>query len=146
VAWLLDEFLASGVEGTGAPLPRLSAAVRRHLLMWPWPGNVRELKNVASWLAAMSRDEPLQLSDLPERLRAPMTRPPGPWAPELRLDLNYMDARRLFLDEFQSRYVLAQLEAHGGNVSEASRAAGMDRRSIQRILSRLRGRVVSEGE
>lgn len=146
IEYLLDEFLTAGVDGTDRPLPRLAPAARRHLLSWPWPGNVRELKNVASWLVAVARDAPLELVDLPERLRSPAPRTPGPWVPELRLDLDYMEARRLFLDEFQVRYVIAQLEAHGGNVSEAARAAGMDRRSIQRILARRRERVAAEGE
>jgi two-component system response regulator HydG len=59
-------------------------------------------------------------------------------ASEIRVDLPYMDARRVFLDDFQQRYVEAVLEANDGNVSAAARAAGMDRRSIQRILKRSR--------
>jgi two-component system response regulator HydG len=59
-------------------------------------------------------------------------------ASEIRVDLAYMDARRLFLDDFQQRYVEAVLHAHDGNVSAAARAAGMDRRSIQRIQKRAR--------
>ena len=57
---------------------------------------------------------------------------------DVRVDLPYMEARRAWLDLFQERYVLAQLEAHDGNVSAAARASDMDRRSIQRILTRLR--------
>ncbi len=59
----------------------------------------------------------------------------------IRIDLPYMESRRAWLDVFQERYILAQLEAHNGNVSATARAAGMDRRSIQRILARVRGEV-----
>jgi two-component system response regulator HydG len=59
-------------------------------------------------------------------------------ASEIRVDLSYMEARRVFLDDFQLRYVEAVLAAHDHNVSRAARAAGMDRRSIQRIQSRAR--------
>ncbi len=143
VELLLDEFLAAGVDGTKRSLPALSQPARRHLLTWPWPGNVRELRHVAAYLVAIATDVPLELSDLPPLLLGPPPRPPGPWSPDLRLDLDYMEARRLFLDEFQIRYVLAQMEAHTGNVSAAARAGGMDRRSIQRILTRARARWVA---
>jgi ActR/RegA family two-component response regulator len=51
-----------------------------------------------------------------------------------------MEARRQVLDWFQDRYVLQLLELHDQNVSAAARAAGLDRRSIQRVLARHRQR------
>jgi transcriptional regulator of acetoin/glycerol metabolism len=97
---------------------------------------------VAAYIAAMTPGGRVRFEDLPANLRR--TAPDMPVqhsqaGPDVRLDLSYMDARRDWLDLFQERYVSAQLEAHGGNVSAAARAAGMDRRSIQRILSRIRG-------
>jgi ActR/RegA family two-component response regulator len=55
----------------------------------------------------------------------------------IHADLPYAQARRAWLDHFQERYVAAILDANDGNVSAASRASGMDRRSIQRILKRI---------
>ncbi len=133
VADLLERFLD---EAAGdRPAVRLSPSARRHLLSWPWPGNVRELRNVAQWVTAMAEDT-ADLAHLPPSVRgAPMTSRAGR---DLYLDLPYLQARRAVLDAFQVRYVLGQLDAHGGNVSAAARAAGMDRRSIQRILGRAR--------
>jgi DNA-binding NtrC family response regulator len=139
---LVQHFLEDGARESGRAPPRLDAALKRHLEAWPWPGNVRELRNVASWLAAMSRGPTAGLEDLPPQHRRPPPGLPDPSAAgaiaDVRIDMPYMEARRLWLDAFQQRYVEALLDAHGGNVSQAARAAGMDRRSIQRIAARKR--------
>ena len=49
-----------------------------------------------------------------------------------------MEARRQWLDAFQLHYIRVLLEEHEGNISRAARAAQMDRRSIQRMVKRLR--------
>lgn len=140
---LLEHFLTESCEGNRHP-PELEPDVRVHLRRWPWPGNVRELRNVASFVAAMTPGSRVRMEDLPPAL---LRRPPevadaalpvGLSASEVRIDLPYIEARRLFLDDFQQRYVEAILEAHNGNVSAAARSAGMDRRSIQRIMKRAR--------
>jgi len=144
---LLDGFLAeASAEGHRSP-PRLEPQVRAHLARWPWPGNVRELKNAAAYLAAMTRGGRVRFEDLPPSLRRAAPDLPVQHAHTglgVRLDLPYMEARRAWLDLFQDRYVTAQLDAHEGNISAAARAAGMDRRSIQRILSRVRGRSTED--
>ncbi len=141
---LLEHFLADAAARADRPAPRLEARLRDWLMRWPWPGNVRELRNIAQYLTAMTRGPHAGLEHLPPRLLSEPT-PAGQPAPGavsavsaavVRTDLPYMEARRLWLDDFQTRYVLAVLEAEGGNVSAAARAAGMDRRSIQRILKR----------
>ncbi|MBX2800043.1 MAG: sigma-54 dependent transcriptional regulator [Myxococcales bacterium] len=140
---LFEHFLEESCRGSRHP-PELEPDVRVHLRRWPWPGNVRELRNVASFVAAMTPGGRVRMEDLPPAL---LRRPPevadtaipvGLSSTEVRIDLPYIEARRLFLDDFQQRYVEAILEAHDGNVSAAARSAGMDRRSIQRIMKRAR--------
>lgn len=138
---LFDSFVRDALGGESTP-PPLDPAVRVHLRRWPWPGNVRELRNVAQYVAAMTLGSRVRMEDLPPALLRPPPSLPEASLPmifpasEIRIDLPYMEARRLFLDDFQQRYVEAILEAHEGNVSAAARAAGMDRRSIQRIVRR----------
>ena len=139
---LLDVFMEEAAEAAGRMVPVLDPNVRVHLRRWPWPGNIRELRNVASYLAAMTQGGRVRMEDLPATLHRPPPEVPdarmgaGLSQDDCRIDLPYMEARRLFLDDFQQRYITAILEAHEGNVSGAARAAGMDRRSIQRILKR----------
>ena len=138
---LFETFLLEATPEGQLP-PGLDPAVRVHLRRWPWPGNVRELRNVAQYVAAMTTGSRVGMEDLPPSLLRPPPELPDTQLPmvfpasEIRIDLPYMEARRLFLDDFQQRYVEAVLEAHSGNVSAAARAAGMDRRSIQRIVKR----------
>ncbi len=135
---LVDRLLDAACERVGRSVPSLDPRVREHLRRWPWPGNVRELVNVVDYLAAMTRGGRVTLTDLPPQLnRAPAVTSVG--KPPIRTDLPYLDARREWLDAFQDLYVRQLLEEHEGNVSAASRAAQMDRRSIQRILARQRG-------
>ena len=143
VDFLFDHFLRAEATAQGrAPVP-VTAALRRALRRWPWPGNVRELLNVARYLTAMTRGE-ADVADLPARLRGHVPRPGvAITAPTPRTDLPYLEARRAWLDTFQAAYVEAVLEEHGGNISAAARASGMDRRSIQRILRRAREQAVS---
>ncbi len=142
---LFARFMGDFCEPTGRQPPVLKPDVRVHLRQWPWPGNIRELRNVASYVAAMTPGGRVRMEDLPPTLLRPPPEVPDAEMPvglgrstDVRIDLPYMDARRLFLDDFQQRYVEAILEAHDGNVSAAARAAGMDRRSIQRILKNAR--------
>jgi DNA-binding NtrC family response regulator len=122
--------------------PVLDSSVRALLERWEWPGNVRELKNLAQYVAALAGGR-IHLQDLPPAYRGSLPERSvaavgGGASVAIRTELPYLEARRVWLDEFQIRYVEAQLAAHGGNVSAAARAAGMDRRSIQRVISRLR--------
>lgn len=136
---LSEHFLALQAEREGRPLPRLGPALRRHLRGLSWPGNVRELRHAMAYLAVVPTREELGVEDLPPRLQY-LVAPPeaGDGGPPIRTDLPYLDARRLWLDAFQHRYVSALLKEHGGNVSAAARAADLDRRTIQRIRARLR--------
>ena len=141
---LLEHFMERAAAENDREPPQLTASAQRTLLDWPWPGNVRELRNVANYITAMTRGDRVTTQDLPPTLmRPPPTLSGSRWKgvvglAEVRVDLPYMEARRLYLDDFQLRYVEAILEAHDGNVSAAARAAGMDRRSIQRIMARLK--------
>jgi DNA-binding NtrC family response regulator len=140
VRLLFDRFLEAASREARRATPTLDPSFEVFLTRWAWPGNIRELKNLAMYLAALAGPR-IRRDDLPPMYRdgalGPEPAPAGPGGPAVRTDLPYLEARRVWLDSFQLRYVEAQLLAHGGNISAAARAAGMDRRSIQRVLARL---------
>jgi two-component system response regulator HydG len=141
---LCQHFLAVEATAAGRPTPGLTPVLQRHLRRLAWPGNVRQLRNTMAYLAVVPGRAQLEIDDLPPRLR----RRPSPTAatrpPPVRTDLPYMDARRLWLDTFQRLYLLTLLAEHDDNISAAARAAGLDRRTIQRTLARLRDDDVDE--
>ena len=119
-----------------------------------WPGNVRELFNCARYLTGLTVGDIAKLSDLPPRIResslneAPASigstlqeNPPTSSnlsldMPAIRYDLSYKKAKRLWLEVFEYAYVTRLLETHDGNISHAARSAGIDRKSIQRLMKR----------
>ena len=135
VRLLAEHFLHTESKRLGRTPPKLSHRLFNHLDKLSWPGNVRELRHAMAYLAVVPQGARVDIDDLPPRLRR-LTAAPV-LGPDVRTDLPYLEARRVWLDAFQARYVQALLDEHGGNVSAAARAAGLDRRTIQRIRGRL---------
>ncbi len=122
---LLVESLLQGLGADGsasAPLrgPEFLAGLARAA----WPGNVRELRN-----------------HLERCLVLDQVMPPGDALPAeagLVVDASvpYARARDQAIAEFERHYAEALLRLHGGKVTAAAKAAGMDRRYLHRLLKR----------
>ena len=94
-----------------------------------WPGNVRQLRNYIEQCLVLDELPPME-----EEWRSPSSISVDP-------RLSYAEARRRALDAFERAYLQRLLELHGGSVSEAARAAGINRVYMHRLLRRhaLRG-------
>jgi len=93
-----------------------------------WPGNVRELRNYLERCLVFGEQMPLGDDARVSR--------PAVAAPSVDANLPYTEARRRALDVFEAGYVRALLEAHGGRVATAARAAGVDRVYLYRLIRR----------
>jgi transcriptional regulator with GAF, ATPase, and Fis domain len=130
----------------------VSPEVLKVFRAYHWPGNVRELCNAVERAIPFSDGLVITLDSLPESLRA-ASRPEEntPALPEAeggrssRLDaselervssLPFKDAKDQLIEAFERQYLIDLLERHGGNVSRAARAAGMDRKSVSRLLKK----------
>jgi transcriptional regulator with GAF, ATPase, and Fis domain len=103
-----------------------------------WPGNVRELRNYierstllgfVSEPARESRACPVLQRGESVRARAIEGMVP--------LDLPLKDARRAWTQSFETVYVRSMLLRTRGNVTRAAELAGVNRRFMQRLVSRL---------
>jgi two-component system response regulator HydG len=137
IGGLVSHFLDKISSERDCTRPKFNDDLTRWFLTYGWPGNVRELRNLLQYFCALFPGRLVGRIHLPARFRVER---PGELNPvgKVRTDLPYIEARRQYLDRFQRQYVTAILEEHDGNVSRAATAAGMDRRSIQRILKRSR--------
>ncbi len=134
VKLLAQTFLArygkSGEQWVRGFEPQAMAALEAYT----WPGNVRELQNVIERACALACGETIGLDDLPAYLRAaPSSRDElsaPPFWPTLK------EARRRWLEDLDAAYLRAVLEKEHGNVSQAARTAGVDRKTIRRLLNR----------
>lgn len=121
---LVEVFLKhSGANDAEAQTLRSDEFMRR-LQLGSWPGNVRELFNHVE--RCMLMQTPLTPQ---ETMREGLP---------LRVDAkrSYAEGRRIALEQFEREYVEALLKAHGGKISEAARAAGMDRAYLHRLVRR----------
>jgi len=112
------------------PVETISAAAQRVMLEYPWPGNVRELANAIEYALATSHGPSIEPADLPPEICqsvVPLT--PAPLA-ETPSDLGLRD----LIDE----QIRRALKLSDGNRSEAARVLGIDRRTLQRHLARLK--------
>lgn len=106
----------------GAPQRRFDAAALARLGSAPWPGNVRELENVVHRAFLRGDGEALELPADADAAQA---------APEA-----FNHARAQLLASFEERYVRHMLAATHGNVSEAARVSGKERRVFGRMMKR----------
>ena len=132
------------IETLGRPTLRLSPEAESMIVHSVWAGNVRELLNCIRFITSLVEGDVVGTADLPAKVRSGAgdgsPYPSQTEAEAIDLRMPYKEAKRAWLDRFEDAYVTALLEQHGGNVSAAAAQAGMDRRSIQRILKRRRER------
>jgi two-component system response regulator GlrR len=92
-----------------------------------WPGNVRELERSIQRAVILASRPLLDAADieLPE--------PAG--VAKLAVS-NFRRAKTEAIDHFERVYLTNLLAVHQGNVTRAAKAAGKERRSFQRLLSK----------
>jgi DNA-binding NtrC family response regulator len=123
IPMLIEELLIRGGHGDepGAAALRAPDTLAR-LSRHAWPGNVRELRNFIERHLAFGGDL------VPDDTGAEL--------PAIDPSTPYRIARKRWLARFERAYLEALLEAHGGNVTVAAKAAGIDRVYLHRLLAR----------
>lgn len=108
------------------PIAGLVRRAQTRLATYPWPGNVRELENVMGNACMMAEGNLIDIGDLPDRLRGPVSDEAG------------TDDSFLSLEELQRRHILRVLEGVGGNKARAAEVLGIGRATIYQMLSRIK--------
>ncbi|MCB9677358.1 MAG: sigma 54-interacting transcriptional regulator [Alphaproteobacteria bacterium] len=112
-----------------------------------WPGNIRELKNTVLRCIPFCDGDLIDLHALPDGLRGskasagplPEAEPTEDGMDGLPLpdsELSMREAKDQLINAFERRYLEDLLERCDGNVSKAARSAGVDRKTITRLLKR----------
>ena len=60
----------------------------------------------------------------------------GGWKPSAVQNLPLREAREEWLRTFTEEYLTDLLRRHGGNISQAAKTAGVDRKTLHRLLAR----------
>ncbi len=104
------------------------------LQQYSWPGNVRELENVVERAVVLCRADTVTMRQLPHKLREDDYAKNGDQADYAHL--SFAAAKRLAVQAFEKRYLTQLLTRTGGNISQSSREAGLDRSNFRRILKK----------
>ena len=139
---LVEHFVKEALDGDEAEAAEVLAGISdqhwQGLMQHPWPGNVRELRNFIERTIAVSGG--VEESPAPPSRGAPGDGPgrDGASGSDGSVDLSrpFIEAREALLARFERGYLEAMLARHGGNISRAARAAGLDRMHFKRILQR----------
>jgi DNA-binding NtrC family response regulator len=99
-----------------------------------WPGNIRELEGLIYREAMICDENTLRL------------RPPKCYCSERRHGkdrrdqvfdgISYSSAKSLIIEQFDRRYLVSLMEQTRGNVSQAARLAGKERRAFGKLLKK----------
>jgi transcriptional regulator with PAS, ATPase and Fis domain len=123
---LVDQF----VERMSARVGRAVLGVADDAMAWlrghSWPGNVRELQNLVEQAVAIGEHDVITLDDVRREASGVAAPDDDP--------LETAIASHTPLEAIELAYIRRTLEACGGNVSEAARRLGIDRRTLYRRL------------
>jgi DNA-binding NtrC family response regulator len=130
---LLGDRLSEGERVAGPNLQRLTS--------YCWPGNVRELRNCLNRAHALATraSGKVKFDDLVLNLAADEEQPAtlGFSFPGVDVPLPYKDAKQRLMAQFESAYVQSLLHRHGGNITQAAKAAGLSRKHLYELLGHL---------
>jgi DNA-binding NtrC family response regulator len=133
---LIQHFLAKASGELDTDLKRISTEAVEVMMGYSWPGNIRELENEVARLVALCPEDEITVEDLSPKLATTEAEPRLLVSNQSMSEQSYKKAKRLFMDTFQYHYVKAQLKKHSGNISRASSASGMERRTFQRLMKK----------
>jgi len=121
----------------------INDAAMSALESYAWPGNVRELQNVIERACALTEGPTVSTADLPEHVskggRGPLATgaaPAGGGDLTLPPGLGLKEAKERWMGTLEAKYLRDLLARHGGNVSAAAKAAGIDRKTFHRLINK----------
>lgn len=121
-------------QGPGAPcVPDLDQAAADLLCRYPWPGNVRELQNVIERAAVLADGPVITNTHLPERLRVGGADDSGSGSAEAA---SFKHAKQAAVTTFERSFLIDLLKRHDGHMGRAAREAGVDRKTIERMVKK----------
>jgi DNA-binding NtrC family response regulator len=119
-----------------AGAPQLAAQVGGEALdrltRYHWPGNVRELRNVITRAVALAGPDD-DFQSLPFVLRPTMA---APDEVSFKADKPFHEAKDALVARFEREYLTDLVQRAGGNLSQAARIAGLERKFLYKVLER----------
>ena len=109
------------------PPKQIAPQAMEVLLNHQWPGNIRELENAIERACVTSRDNVIQVENLPRELVVP---PASKLPVHIDLNRSLPQLLRDVIASIEQQYICKALKKSRGNVGRCARICGMSRRSI----------------
>ncbi|WP_376967771.1 sigma-54 dependent transcriptional regulator (plasmid) [Azospirillum sp. A26] len=134
IGLLARHFLARFAGLYAGAVPQLDHDAEEWLAAQPWPGNVRQLENLMHRAYVLARDGRVRRADVVPG-PAPASLPEAE-AVAVMHEGGLKAGRERQAREFEVAYLRRLLALTHGNVTEAARRAGTERRAMGRLLKR----------
>ncbi len=123
---------------------RLSEQGLDHLKQQLWPGNIRELENCLLRAFLLSPNETLEfeneilLQPAEDQLSSNFQSPQNDisFTQSTNSPLSFQDAKEIAITQFEESYLALVMRIAEGNVSEAARISGKERRALGKLLQK----------
>jgi len=127
---LAEYFLDKFKKETGRRIEGFSPEVIEQLQKYSWPGNVRELKNVIERGVVLAGGSMIESDDvILTKLQATEQHAPTP-------TVNSAPFQLQTLEEIEALHIAATLESTGWNKSQAAKALGIERSTLDRKIKK----------
>jgi DNA-binding NtrC family response regulator len=128
---LVQHFVQKYRTRLGKQIDGVTPAALARFASYEFPGNVRELENKVHQAMVMATGQVIDIDDVV--LPTPTTT-----TSQLRVDVTrpFRDVKQETIEAFERAYLTELLRAHRGNLAQAARAAGMDRKNLWAMVER----------
>jgi two-component system response regulator AtoC len=132
IALLVQHFVQKYRTRLGKQIDGVTPAALARFASYEFPGNVRELENKVHQAMVMATGQVIDTDDVV--LPAPAVTASS----HLRVDVTrpFRDVKQETIEAFERSYLTELLRAHRGNLAQAARAAGMDRKNLWSMVER----------
>ncbi len=130
IALLVHHFVQKYRARLGKPIDGVSPGALSRLCAYDFPGNVRELENKIHQAMVIASGPMIEEHDV--------ALPPAGQSGAVRVDVDrpFRELKQEVIDAFERGYLTELLAAHRGNLAQAARAAGMDRKNLWSLVER----------
>ncbi len=132
---LANHFIGVGSKRFRVPTRTIHPSTLEWFGRYHWPGNIRELENLVYREILLSDTNETLIKVVQPGEGTDMCPAPNR-SKEIWENLPYRQAKRIALNEFESRYLKGLLAQVNGNISAAARLAGKERRCFGRLMKK----------
>jgi len=117
------------------PEKELHPDTQKALKYYDWPGNVRELENILHREFLLADGKYISINEIVSMARE-RRETGGDRRLQKMFDQPMAKAKNNLINDFEQQYLSSALDRANGNISEAARLAGKERRSFTRLLDK----------